>query len=174
MKSLAAICALVALTLLAGCGWHLRGYDSSGALSEGSQARNAAMATLKHGGLHIVSENRYNAFYSALTLVLTKHNIKESGDSAIIVQLSPERMERKPLAYGSTGVPAQYELTLSLNYQLSRNGETLFTQRQLLSRRNYDFDPDLVVEKDREREELLAEMRIELSERMLSSIAKAL
>ncbi len=150
--------------VISACGWQLRGYEPE----------KSGLTFTRFSELRVLSDDRYNAFYSALKTALTRNNIRENAQSDIVLQLSPEVFDRKPLAYGSTGVPAQYELTLSVEFQISRAGELLVPQRRLISRRNYDFDPDLVIEKDREQEELLQEMRSEMADRIIDAIAQSI
>ncbi len=158
MRAAAALGA--ALMLLSACGWQLRGGVPESTYTGGLTA------------LNVVTENRSNPFFRAFSGALTRYAIEDRDDAELTLQLSRERQERQPLTYGSTGVPAQYQLILEVQYQVSRDGELLIPQRRINTRRTYDFDPDLIIAKDREQEELLAEMREELADRIFAAIVR--
>lgn len=153
-------------TVLLSCGWQLRGHDGLNPLASN---KLATFAELK-----VVSENRNNAFFRSFQNVLLSNSIKLDANAVLRLDLSGEDLRRQPLTYSRSGVPAQYQLTLSVVYFASRAGEILVEEREITSRRNYDFDPNLIIAKDREEQELLDEMRQELSQRIINSIQQKL
>lgn len=156
----------LAITLLSSCGWQLRGHYPA------NSERGQTLSQLKT--LRVVSEDRNNAFFRSFHDTLKTQSIELSNDADIRVEIRPESLRRQPLTYGRTGVPAQYQLTLSIEYFSARADNVIVEQRNIISRRDYDFDPNLIIAKDREEQELLTEMRRELSERIIVSIQKAL
>ena len=158
-----ALSTLLLASLCTACGWQLRG----------SVPRVAAISQQGISELKIISDTRNNPFYQSLLASLTQHGIANSSESELRLEIQPEEISRRALSYSRAGVPAQYQLELTLGFQLSQGEEVLIPQREMTARRIYDFDPNLIVEKDREREELLLEMRSDLIERMLSAVAQA-
>lgn len=154
---------IAATVLLSSCGWQLRGY----------QAKQDADTKAAFSEMDIVSENRSNAFFRNFQTVLKKQNITLNNESELRLHLSGESIRRQPLTYNRSGVPAQYQLTLNLEFFVTQGNQVIVEKRNLIARRNYDFDPDLIIAKDREEQELLTEMRTEVSRRILSSIHQA-
>ena len=160
------LCLSASVLTCLGCGWQLRGYD---------QLNPLAQSTLPElESLNVISENRNNAFFRSFQRALLRQGIKLDDDSAVQVEMSPETIRRQPLTYNRSGVPSQYQLTMSLAYFAYKNEIVLIEQREIVSRRNYDFDPNLIIAKDREEQVLLDEMRQELSNKIVSSIRRAL
>jgi len=156
---------LAVLAALSACGWQLRG--SGSALGESYEQ--------KIGELAIVSEDRSNAFFTSLRRVLELNRVKENDNADLVLLFKNEKLERHPLAYSSTGIPSQYELTMSIEFEVrKKNGEHVLVPRNIISHRNYDFDAELIIAKDREEQELLEEMRRELAYQMLHSIASGI
>jgi LPS-assembly lipoprotein len=151
-------------TLLMSCGWQLRG--------GGLQALDDDK---KIGTLKLLSENRSSEFYQAFQKILARQHIEENSESELLLSYSSENLSRQPLAYGSTGIPIQYQLNMSIEFSVAkRNGEWLLSPRRISARRNYDFDAELIIAKDREEQALLREMREELATQLIRSIQQAL
>lgn len=165
-KRIATSALFFALLVSSACGWQLRG----------SQNPNSGdpLAASRIEALRIISTERNNAFFRSFKALLTQNAISIRDDAELLLQISPETLERTPLTYSKIGVPAQYKLQLEIEYQVSNKNDVMVPQTRIIARRSYDFDPDLIIEKDREEQELLKEMRLELSQRMLTSITKAL
>lgn len=155
----------IASSAIVACGWQLRGYEpKTGEL--------VAAKTLD--SLDISSSARNSDSLRAIKKNLTNQGIVIDKRSEIKLVLDEESLRRQPLTYRRSGIPAQYQLTVSLEYYVSRNNEVLVEQRTIVTRRNYDFDPNLIIAKDREEESLLEEMRQEISSRIITSIKQAL
>lgn len=151
-------------TLLSSCGWQLRG--------GGFQKLDGDK---RIGTLKLSSENRSSEFYQAFQKILARQHIEESAESELLLSYSEEKFSRQPLAYGSTGIPIQYQLNMSIEFSVAkRNGEWLLSPRSISARRNYDFDAELIIAKDREEQALLREMREELATQLIRSIQQAL
>lgn len=147
------------LLSLAGCGWQLRDYEPSASYSESKIAE-----------LRISSSSRDNAFFRRFYAALKRNNILEENNSDYVLEIFREDIDRKPLAYNRIGTPSQYKLTLSIEYRFSYQSKVLQETTKIVSRRNYDFDPNLIIAKDKEQEALITEMRDEISQRIINSI----
>jgi len=150
----ALICALICA-----CGWQLRGYEPGESFNQ-SNIRE----------LRIFSLNRDNAFFRRLSSTLKRNDITERSDAEFAVEIFGETIDRKPLAYNRIGTPSQYKMTVSIDYRVLKANGVVIPKTTLTSRRNYDFDPNLIIAKDKEQEELVFEMRGELSQRIIDSL----
>lgn len=168
IKTFVVRCALLILmtSLVSSCGWQLRGHHPTVKSDKHTQVKLQA--------LNVVSENRNNAFFRRFRDTLKSQEIQLDSNAPVRVEFRPESLRRQPLTYARTGVPAQYQLTLTLEYFAARGQKVIVEQRRIISRRDYDFDPNLIIAKDREEQELLSEMRRELAERIIASVQKAL
>lgn len=160
-----AVLSLFGSLLLSACGWQLRGYEP---------ASQKLAAGTKIAQLKVVSENRNNAFFRTFRNTLLNQQIELTDASSLRIEFSNEFLRRQPLTYNSLGVPAQYQLSLSVRFYVADGTELIIEEREIISRRNYDFDPNLIIAKDREEQELLNEMRRELSQRMLTTLHQSL
>lgn len=157
------IAVLAVLLMLTGCGWQLRGYE---------QYKADGLQTIEQLHLRTTSDNR--EFQAILKRQVKDLSIKLSAEAPTKLVLHEEKTERRPLSYGSTGIPVQYQLIMTVRYEFSAPGSTILTERRITARREYDFDTALVVAKNEEERVLLEEMRYELASRIISSIAEPL
>jgi len=144
---------------ISSCGWQLRGYEPNVPYNK---------SNLTH--IKISSNTRDNAFFRRFAASLKRNNIQESSDASHTLEIFKELIDRKPLAYDRIGTPSQYKLSVSIEYRFSNDGEILQPLTKVVSRRNYDFDANLIIAKDKEQEALIKEMRDELSQRVIDSI----
>lgn len=150
---------LPTLLLLQSCGWQLRGYE---------QFKAGTVNSIEQIHLRTTSGNRL--FQASLKRQLEDLSIALVADAKVTLILYKESTERRPLSYGSTGIPVQYQLVMTISYAYSTEPNTVPTQRKLIARRQYDFDTSLVVAKKQEERNLLQEMRDELAARIIASV----
>jgi LPS-assembly lipoprotein len=144
---------------LSSCGWQLRGYEPG---------KSYAASDINE--LKIVSASRNNAFFRRLGSALKRNKIEDVPSSEYVLEIVRETIDRKPLTYNRIGTPSQYKIAVSIDYQFSHKDKTVLPLQKITSRRNYDFDPNLIIAKDKEQEALIQEMRDELSQRIIDSI----
>lgn len=141
--------------LAAGCGWHLRGFDS------GKRPEQLAL----------VVENRFEPLVLTIQDVMRQNNVAIQSEAPLQLHVSAEQLSRRTVAVTSIGSALQYELTLSVHYRYSKRGDPTVTLPQLASAtRVFDFDPSNTVAKNEEENTLIAEMRQELAIRLLNNI----
>ncbi|WP_188150446.1 LPS assembly lipoprotein LptE [Teredinibacter waterburyi] len=162
----------LALVLLASCGWHLRGIDSNApATIETAQA--SSNRSLPQD-MHLVMWERGSRMAQTLKTILRNKNVALTSSAASTLVLESETVDKRPLAVTETGVTAQYQITLTVNYHYKkRSGDTTTTvipSRKLMAWRSYDFDAKLIVAKNQEEQALLEEMRQELAYRILAAL----
>ncbi|MFT7559139.1 MAG: LPS-assembly lipoprotein [Flavobacteriales bacterium] len=161
MKRHLLIVSLIALSIFtSACGWQLRGFETKAGQESSEKLRL----------LNVYSENRSSEFYQALRTMLGRYRVSEQTNAEITLRYGKEHFERKPLAYGSTGIPVQYQLMMTIDFEALRGPKTLIESKTLIVRRNYDFDAELLIAKDREEQALRREMREDLAAQMLRLI----
>ncbi len=158
LRALAISLCFIAL-LTQGCGWQLRGYE---------QYKAGNVKKINEINLRTTASNRL--FQASLKRQLEDLSIALNKDSHTVLTLHKENTENRPLSYGSTGIPVQYQLIMSIRYELSLTPSQPATQRTITARRQYDFDTSLVLAKKEEEKKLRQEMRDELAARIIASI----
>ncbi len=154
---------LVALlsTCICACGWQLRGYE---------QHKAAGAKKIERIHLRTSADNRL--FQASLRRLFNDMSISLDPEAELKLVLGAEHTERRPLSYGSTGIPVQYQLIMTIKYAYANAGQQTPVDKKLVARRQYDFDTELVVAKNEEERQLLQEMREELAARIIASIDK--
>lgn len=152
---------ICALLLIQSCGWQLRGYE---------QYKNGNVKKIAEVHLRNSLDNRL--FQASLKRHFEDLSIELNSDAKISLILHKESTERRPLSYGSTGIPVQYQLIMTIKYAYSTEPKTIPIERKLIARRQYDFDTSLIVAKREEERKLLQEMRDELASRIIASLSE--
>lgn len=147
------------ILLLSSCGWQLRGYQHYKEFGEQRIAK-----------VHLRTTSGNREFQAILKRQLTDLSIALDSSAKVKLVLHEESMERRPLSYSSTGVTRQYQLIMSIRFEHSMPESTSLTEKTFIARRQYDFEPELVVAKSEEERVLLEEMRNELSSRIIASL----
>lgn len=98
----------------------------------------------------------------------------ESKDTTVGIFLMPDNLDRRLLSLFPTGQVAEYELVLSIQYQVVFPGEEpQFIEFDVT--REYQDDPDAILAKSRELDLVLSELRQQAADkmiRMLSSLSR--
>ncbi len=141
------------------CGWQLRGYQKYKEFGEQRIAQ-----------VHLRTTAGNREFQAVLKRQLADLSIALEPSAKIKLVLHEETTERRPLSYGSTGIPVQYQLIMSIRFEHSLPDTPSLTEKTFIARRQYDFDTALVVAKNEEERVLLEEMRNELSSRIIASL----
>lgn len=144
---------------LASCGWQLQGYE---------QFKEVGSQKLETIDLNTTSDNRL--FQATLKQQLEDLSITIDKQSPTSLTVHEEKLEKRPLSYGSTGIPVQYQLIMSIRFAYTKDRTLAPIERNLVARRQYDFDTELLIAKYEEERNLLQEMRRELVNRILASI----
>lgn len=147
-----AACLLVVLSLSA-CGWQLRGLNQQSQLTE----------------LYVIASDRYSPLTLALLEILQQQGTDNDQQAPLQLLLGEEHVRKRTVAVTSIGSPAQYELSLTVEYQyrLASEDQAVTLPRTLTVFRAFDYDPNNTVAKNQEENALLEEMRRELARRIL-------
>ena len=154
---------VLALTIAAvgGCGYQLRG----------AVTLPPDLAAIHVDGPPVVS--------SALVLLLEGGGISVAPGPATansVLKLNGERFDRRVLSVDSdTGKEREFELVYQVAFHVTgANGEELLAKQTVTVLRDYIFDPNAVLGKDREQSVLHAEMRRDAAARIVRRISVSL
>lgn len=156
---------LLALTLLmlsqTGCGWQLRGYE--GFRQNGDRRIESVALDIQASGrlFQATVEKQLNDLSIA---------VDENAEKRLLIH--EEQSEKRPLSFSSTGIPIQYQLTMTTRFSVQKEGEFVIKKRRYIARRQFDFDTALVVAKKEEEQQLLQEMREELASRIIATLVE--
>ncbi|SFC29052.1 LPS assembly lipoprotein LptE [Pseudoalteromonas denitrificans] len=152
------LCALV----LSGCGFKLK---------------KASVLPQELRYLTVTSDDAKSALYRQLKKQLIKAKVDFSdnanGRQANSPQLilNRDKLDRRTLSLFKNGQVAEYELTYHVAYQLIRPGEKLVQQKFELYR-TYQDDPNQALAKAKELDIILAEMRLQASDRIIRELSQ--
>lgn len=161
-KSIAVTGILLCALILQGCGFKLRG---SQALPE---TLNTVLinSSLQYSPMSRAL-NRRLPVYQLNGIIANTSDVEElDTDSLVVINLSPENLERRLLSVFSSGQVAEYELIYTVNYQVTFPGAQTISNAMSVSR-EYQDDPQQILAKSRELELVMAEMRLETADRII-------
>ncbi len=152
---------LITALPLAGCGFHLRGTAQLPA------ALQTLSLTSTDGDSEIVSELRRSLLASDI-------NVLDSPQgSTYALLIGAEESSERVLSVNSNARAGEYELTMSVPYQLRSGGATVLGPETLVIEKVYLADPNSAVAKAEERELMEEEMRRELVSLILRRLQSA-
>lgn len=128
----------MALTTVAGCGYHLAG---SGRLP-------AAMQTT-----YLESSEPRSEFYSSLSEALRQRGlvlVDSRAEARARLIISEDSTGQRVLSVTARNIPREYEVFYSVTFALEAEGEPLLEPEVLVVRRNYTYDETEVLGKERE------------------------
>ena len=142
---------LLLILIFAGCGWHLRGYEEKHNTPE---------------KINLKFSQRNSSLVTITKQILDRQGIENSQDSKIKLSIDREIIDKRPLSYTVTGIPAQYQIVLRLEYSINDS----LSRKNVTVTRNYDFDPSRISSETQEEDELIKEMRREAIHKILRSL----
>lgn len=157
MKKLPLLLLVTTVSILASCGFHLKG-------------QYYLPADLKQ--LYISSEKSYSPLKTKLKQRLEQNQVtilKAQEANKAELRVLPERFQRKTLSLFPNGQVAEYELIYEVRYQVRQVGKEPQTFSFELSR-EFEDDPNASLAKERERALILDELRVMASDRILSQL----
>ena len=141
---------LLCIAVIAGCGFKLRGGQP---LPPGVTQLSVTSA-VEHGPLHRALTKQIDLYQITQVKELTSAN----QDKTIAIRLLPDTLDRRLLSLFPTGQVAEYELVLSVRYQVIFPGQDIQDFSFDITR-EYQDDPDAILAKSRELDLVLSEMR---------------
>lgn len=156
----------LALTLLAGCGFHLAGQRP---LSPDLQKVYVDTITP-----YKVSEPPVE---SQLRVILQRRGAQISSspnDEVTTIRLSDLKESREALSIGTDGKAIEFRLVTRVHYEVFRGKTPLVTPGDLVATRDYSFEPQQVLAKEAEEQRLREFIQHELAELLMLRIDAAL
>ena len=148
---------MVGLLLLTGCGFQLRSWDL------GSAYR---IAHIESDVDSSIERDLRGAFESAGLAVV------EEGEADLYLTIEREDFEQRSGMYTGDGRVAGYQLRLRVAYQANNAiGKSLVSSRTLLEERSFPLNRANVVGSDAEKRLLMQEMRDDIVERIVRTLA---
>jgi LPS-assembly lipoprotein len=133
---------IAAVTLVAGCGFHLQG-----ALTTPDQMERTYIAT----------EDHHSLFYRQLRLQLQAAGVSlvdAEADSTATFSILFDETAQRVLSVSARNVPTEYEVYYTIQFAIDDGAGRLLEPQTLTGTRDYTYDATLVLGKARE-EELL-------------------
>ncbi|MFT5082046.1 MAG: LPS-assembly lipoprotein [Lentisphaeria bacterium] len=158
-RLLASTLAYLCLTLGA-CGWQLRGAAHSADASQQTAIKDIAL----HADLN------QRDFQMAFIKNSKSMGVALDRTSRNQLYIHKESVERRPLSFSSTGIPVQYQIMMRITFSFSRDGQNTILKSDVTARQNYDFDPQLIIAKNDEEQQLRQELREQLVQRILANV----
>ena len=158
-SSVKACCILVCCSLLAGCGFKLRGSQPLAPLLD---------------SVYLSGTEQYSELGRLLHRRLVAQEVLLSDSAALAhaqLRIEKDQFSKRVLSLDAQGRANQYELVYQLGYSLRGQDNSEWISSQLLSiSREYFYDPNLVLAKQQEELQLKTSMREQLVEQMLQRI----
>jgi LPS-assembly lipoprotein len=146
---------LTLLSLLAGCGFHLR-----------SQAPLPAALMRPY----VDAADRYSALYAALVERLRAAGAEPAVDAAgasAVIRVHVDRSGRELLTVAADNRPGEYEVYYAAEFSVSVAGKELLPRQQVRLTRDYGYDVTAVLAKEHEEQSLRAALADEIAALML-------
>lgn len=141
--------------LLSACGFQLRGTgDVEFALKE----------------LDVSARNAYGDTVKQVREVLQDNGVRVHSGAAYHLVLSNEQENQRTASYTSSARTAEYELTMTLDYEIRGAQNLLLTSNQLEAQNFYAQDSNNLVGSDQEAVQLRSEMRRELVQQLVQRL----
>lgn len=141
--------------LLSACGFQLRGTgDVEFALKE----------------LDVSARNAYGDTLKQVREVLQDNGVRVHPGAAYHLVLSDEQENQRTASYTSSARTAEYELTMTLDYEIRGAQNLLLTSNQLEAQNFYAQDGNNLVGSDQEAVQLRSEMRRELVQQLVQRL----
>lgn len=152
---------LVAVALLAGCGFHLQGHTP---LPESIKTP------------FVEASDRQSEFVQSLRRALLTsgaHPTEQKGDASAVVSILKDDFTRRVLSLSATNQPSEYEITYTVRFSVTAGDKELLPPQEVSSTRSYSFDERLLLAKSHEEAVLRQDMAHDLADivmRRLSSL----
>jgi LPS-assembly lipoprotein len=157
MARFSAVIVLLSSVLLSSCGFHLRGN-----------------LPLSHFPAMYVQSQRHSELAALVSARLTHNKVKlldSYQQSAPMLQLIDDSLERRTLSLFPNGQVAEYELIYRVRYTLTMP-DGVPQQYQFELFRDYQDDPNRALAKAKELELMLGELRQQAANRILRQLAR--
>ncbi len=146
---------IFSVSMLSACGWHLRGSGESVSIQQA-----------------IYLEGKSGNVYSALNNTLERRELlKPLTQADIQLVILDERFERRTVAQDNQAQTTQYQLTLSVDYEILDTQSLPLTSVSTAEiTRYFTFDQNAVTSADKEEQSLRKEMVQQVTQQILQRV----
>ena len=147
------------MTLLPGCGFHLRGQEPL----------PAALATP-----YLEAGDHYTLLYAALVTRLRAagaHLATDPAAASAVIHLHQDETGRELLSVSASNTPGEFEVYYRAEYSVTAGGKELLTRQQATLTRDFGYDENAVLAKEHEEQSLRVALADELAGLMLRRLA---
>jgi LPS-assembly lipoprotein len=149
------VIAVCCMTMMAGCGFHLRG----------QAPLPASLATP-----YIESSDRYTPLHAALEARLRAAGARLATDPAAasaVIHLHKDETGRELLSVSANNTPGEFEVYYRVEYSVSAAGGELLKRQQATLTRDFSYDETAVLAKEHEERSLRAALADEIASLIL-------
>lgn len=147
------------MTLMLGCGFHLRG----------QAPLPATLATP-----YLETGDRYTPLYAALQARLRAAGAKIATDPAAasaVIRLNKDETGRELLSVSARNTPGEFEVYYTVEYSVSADGRELLARQLVTLTRAFSYDETAVLAKEHEEQSLRVALADELAGLILRRLA---
>src|SRR6201987_3497655 len=149
----------LAVTLLAGCGFHLQGHTPLPAVVRTP---------------FVEAPDRQSDFVQYLRHALLSNGAQltpEKDRASAVVSILRDSVARRVLSVSATNQPNQYEVTYTVGFSVSASGKELLPPQEISATRTYSFDERLLLAKNHEEESLRQDRARDLADMVMRPLA---
>ena len=150
---------LLAVVLLAGCGFHLQG-------------RAPLPAVVRQPFVEAPDVQSDFVQYLRHALLSNGAQLTPQRDQAsAVVSILRDSVARRVLSVSATNQPNQYEVTYTVGFTVSAAGKELLPPQEVSATRTYSFDERILLAKNHEEEILRQDMARDLADMVMRRLA---
>lgn len=156
----AAALGLAALLALGGCGFHLEG-------------RTPLPATVKTP--YLQADDRQSDFVLSLERALLANGAQlapEKNKASAVVTILKDNLKQRVLSVSNLNQPNEYELTYTVSFSVTADGQELLPPQEISTTRSYSFDARLLLAKGHEADILRGAMAQDLADMVMRRLAR--
>lgn len=156
----AAALGAAALLALGGCGFHLEG-------------RTPLPATVKTP--YLQADDRQSDFVLSLERALLANGAQlapEKNKASAVVTILKDNLKQRVLSVSNLNQPNEYELTYTVSFSVTADGQELLPPQEISTTRSYSFDARLLLAKGHEADILRGAMAQDLADMVMRRLAR--
>ncbi len=155
----ATLAAAIALPLLAGCGFHLRGHEPLPAVVSSP---------------FVETEDRYSPLYAALDRRLRAAGATPAPDAAAataVIRLHLDDTGRELLSVTADNKPGEYEVYYAAEFSVTSGAAEILPRSPVKLTRDYGYDESAVLAKEHEEQSLRIALAEDIADLILRRLA---
>ncbi|HTY51487.1 MAG TPA: LPS assembly lipoprotein LptE [Steroidobacteraceae bacterium] len=151
---------LLAVALLAGCGFHLQGHTP--------------LPSTFHVS-YVDARDRQSDFVQGLRTALLNAGMQlteQGSDATAVVHVIDDKVTRRVLSVSPDNLPREYEITYTVKFSVNSAGKDLIEPQEVTATREFSFDVNALLAKDNEEDVLRAALARDLVDAVMRRLAR--